>query len=222
MTSMLVETNFSSVETLSESNDGKKDWFITGIFAQGDVVNRNRRVYPNTVLEASMNEYDRDFVQKNRAVGEAEHPATTKINLDRISHVIVPGSLIREGNDYTAKAKILNTPCGNIVKGLLEGGVQIGVSTRADGKVKANSRGIMEVQNGLKMSSIDIVFAPSAPSAFVEGLMEGADFIWDTTCEDFEFIETLKEDISSTRKADLMEAKFVAFQKFMQHIRNRV
>ena len=157
---MLVETNFSAVETLSESVDGKKSWFVEGIFAQGAVVNRNRRVYPSAVLESSMNDYNENFIMKNRAVGEAEHPVTTKINLDRISHLIVPGSLNRQGDNYSAKAKVLNTPCGNLVAGLLEGGVQIGVSTRADGGVKKNSQGIMEVAPGLKMASIDIVFAP--------------------------------------------------------------
>lgn len=166
---MLIETNFSDVSTLTEGEGQQKQLYITGIFAQGGVVNRNRRVYPSAVLESAMNSYNENFIMKNRAVGEAEHPSTTKVNLDRISHVIVPGSLLKEGDNYSAKARILNTPCGNIVRGLLEGGVQIGVSTRADGQTKQNSKGIMEVQNGLKMAAIDIVFAPSAPDAFVEG-----------------------------------------------------
>lgn len=219
---MLIETNFSEVETLAESTqDGKKDWYVQGIFAQSGVVNRNRRIYPTNVLDESMDSYNKNFVMKNRAVGEAEHPATTKINLDRISHIIVPGSLIKEGNNYSAKAKILNTPCGNIVKGLLEGGVQIGVSTRADGSVNKNSSGIMEVAPGLKMASIDIVFSPSAPDAFVEGLMEGENFVWDTLSEDYEFVQSLKEEIAATSRTQLMEAKVVAFQKFMNKIRGQ-
>lgn len=216
---MLVETNFSEVQTLAEGEGSDKQLYIEGIFAQGGVVNRNRRVYPSTVLEDSMNAYNRDFIMKNRAVGEAEHPTTTKVNLDRISHVIVPGSLVKEGDNYSAKAKILNTPCGNIVRGLLEGGVQIGVSTRADGSVKRNSKGIMEVQQGLKMSAIDIVFAPSAPDAFVESLVEGEQYIWDTMSEDVAFVESLKEEIKSAKKTELTEAKIAAFHKFMLAIK---
>lgn len=216
---MLVETNFSAVETLSESVDGKKSWFVEGIFAQGAVVNRNRRVYPSAVLESSMNDYNENFIMKNRAVGEAEHPVTTKINLDRISHLIVPGSLNRQGDNYSAKAKVLNTPCGNLVAGLLEGGVQIGVSTRADGGVKKNSQGIMEVAPGLKMASIDIVFAPSAPDAMVSGLMEGESFVWDTLSEDYEFVQSLKEDVARASRANLQEAKLQAWTKFMARIK---
>lgn len=216
---MLTEVNFNEVETLSESVDGKKDWFIEGVFAQGGVVNRNRRIYPSNVLSESMDSYNTNFIKTNRAVGEAEHPATTKVNLDRISHIIVPNSLVKEGDNYRAKAKILNTPCGNIVKGLLEGGVQIGVSTRADGAVKKNSSGIMEVQTGLKMSAIDIVFAPSAPDAFVNGLMEGEDFVWDTLSEDYEFVQSLKESVDKAARIDLQEAKLRAFSAFMNKIR---
>lgn len=216
---MLIETNFSDVSTLTEGEGQQKQLYITGIFAQGGVVNRNRRVYPSAVLESAMNSYNENFIMKNRAVGEAEHPSTTKVNLDRISHVIVPGSLLKEGDNYSAKARILNTPCGNIVRGLLEGGVQIGVSTRADGQTKQNSKGIMEVQNGLKMAAIDIVFAPSAPDAFVEGLVENAGFVWDTMCEDVEFMEALKSEIHATSKSQLAEAKLKAFAKFMEHLR---
>lgn len=216
---MLVETNFSEVQTLAEGEGAEKQLYIEGIFAQGGVINRNHRVYPSVVLEESMNAYNRDFIMKNRAVGEAEHPTTTKVNLDRISHVIVPGSLLKEGDNYSAKAKILNTPCGNIVRGLLEGGVQIGVSTRADGSVKKNSKGIMEVQQGLKMSAIDIVFAPSAPDAFVESLVEGEQYIWDTMSEDTQFVESLKAEIKSAKKTELTEAKIAAFHKFMLAIK---
>ena len=216
---MLTEVNFNSVETLSESTESGKTWFIEGVFAQGGVVNRNRRLYPSKVLAESMNAYNKDFIMTNRAVGEAEHPSTTKVNLDRISHIIVPGSMVAEGDNYRCKAKILNTPMGNIVKGLLEGGVQIGVSTRADGAVSKNSSGIMEVAPGLKMSAIDIVFSPSAPDAFVNGLMEGESFVWDTMSEDYEFVRSLKEHIDTATRIDLQEAKLRAFSAFMNKIR---
>lgn len=216
---MLVETNFTEVSTLVEGEGQNKQLYITGIFAQGGVVNRNRRIYPSGILSEAMDAYNRDFIMKNRAVGEAEHPTTTKVNLDRISHVIVPGSLDRQGDNYSAKARILNTPCGNIVRGLLEGGVQIGVSTRADGQAKKNHQGIMEVQNGLKMAAIDIVFSPSAPDAFVDSLVEGEEFIWNTMCEDTEFLESLKEDVRAAKSRELAEAKVAAFGKFMKHLR---
>lgn len=216
---MLTEVNFNSVETLSESTESGKTWFIEGVFAQGGVVNRNRRLYPSKVLAESMNAYNKDFIMTNRAVGEAEHPSTTKVNLDRISHIIVPGSMVAEGDNYRCKAKILNTPMGNIVKGLLEGGVQIGVSTRADGAVSKNSSGIMEVAPGLKMSAIDIVFSPSAPDAFVNGLMEGESFVWDTMSEDYEFVQSLKEHVDTSSRMMLQEAKLQAFSAFMNKIR---
>lgn len=216
---MLVETNFSNVETICETTGDGKNLFIEGIFAQGGVVNRNRRIYPSAVLEDSMNAYNRDFIMTNRAVGEAEHPSTTKVNLDRISHIIMPGSLIKEGDNYRAKAKILNTPCGNIVRGLVEGGVKIGVSTRADGQVNRNKQGIMEVAAGLKMSAIDVVFAPSAPDAFVEGLMEGESFVWDTLSEDYEFVQSLKEGVDQAARIEKQEAKVRAFHMFMNKIR---
>lgn len=219
--SLLIETNFSEVGTLSESVDGKKQWYIEGIFAQGDVVNRNRRVYPGNILRESMHSYDKNFVSKMRAVGEAEHPTTTKVNIDRISHVIVPGTLKEEGrSNWSAKAKILNTPCGNIVTGLLEGGVQIGVSTRAGGSVKKNSSGIMEVQSDLKMSAIDIVFSPSAPDALVTGLMEGAEFVWDSISEiDKEFLETLREHLDTDKNYKSAERRLQAFTRLMETIR---
>lgn len=219
----LIETNFSEVQSLTESTEtGEKQWYIQGIFAQGDVVNRNRRIYPGEILEESMSTYDREYVQQNRAVGEAEHPKTTQVNIDRISHVIVPGSLIREsGQNWSAKAKVLNTPCGNIVKGLLEGGVQIGVSTRADGAVKRNSKGIMEVQEGLKMSAIDVVFSPSAPDALVSGLMENETYIWDSIAEaDKELVEDIRRSFKQLNKSQLNEGKIQTFRRLMEIIRN--
>lgn len=222
MSNVLIETNFSEVEALSEgSGDKPKEWFIQGIFAQGDVVNKNKRVYPGQILEQSMRDYNDNYVNKNRAVGEAEHPKTTQVNIDRISHVIVPGTLLREGKNWSAKAKVLNTPCGNIVKGLLEGGVQIGVSTRADGAVKRNTQGIMEVQEGLKMSAIDVVFSPSAPDALVSGLMENQEYVWDSIAEeDKQLIEDIKNNFKKLNKNQLDEGKIIVFRKMMEIIRN--
>lgn len=221
---VLIETNFSEVETLCESTgEGKnKEWFIHGIMAQGDVVNKNRRIYPGEILEHTMHDYNTNYVHKNRAVGEAEHPKTTQINIDRISHVIVPGTLLRESaQNWSAKAKVLNTPCGNIVKGLLEGGVQIGVSTRADGAVKRNSNGIMEVQEGLKMAAIDVVFSPSAPDALVAGLMENETYIWDSIAPaDQQLLEDIRNSFKKVRKNQLNEGTLIAFKQIMEMIKN--
>lgn len=221
---VLIETNFSEVETVCESTgEGKnKEWFIHGIMAQGDVVNKNRRIYPGEILEHTMQDYNTNYVHKNRAVGEAEHPKTTQINIDRISHVIVPGTLIRESaQNWSAKAKVLNTPCGNIVKGLLEGGVQIGVSTRADGAVKRNSNGIMEVQEGLKMAAIDVVFSPSAPDALVAGLMENETYIWDSIAPaDQQLLEDIRNSFKKVRKNQLNEGTLIAFKQIMEMIKN--
>ena len=224
MSNVLIETNFSEVESISESAvDGKeKQWYIQGIMAQGDVINKNRRIYPGGILEHTMQDYNTEYVNRNRAVGEAEHPKTSQVNIDRISHVIVPGSLVRESKqNWSAKAKILNTPCGNIVKGLLEGGVQIGVSTRADGQVKRNSKGIMEVQEGLKMAAIDVVFSPSAPDALVSGLMENQSYVWDSIAEaDKELVEDIKRSFKKLNKNQLNEGTLIAFKKMMEIIRN--
>lgn len=221
---VLIETNFSEVETLCESTgEGKnKEWFIHGIMAQGDVVNKNRRIYPGEILEHTMQDYNTNYVHKNRAVGEAEHPKTTQINIDRISHVIVPGTLVKESaQNWSAKAKVLNTPCGNIVKGLLEGGVQIGVSTRADGAVKRNSNGIMEVQEGLKMAAIDVVFSPSAPDALVAGLMENETYIWDSIAPaDQQLLEDIRNSFKKVRKNQLNEGTLIAFKQIMEMIKN--
>lgn len=221
---VLIETNFSEVETLCESTgEGKnKEWFIHGVMAQGDVVNKNRRIYPGEILEHTMQDYNTNYVHKNRAVGEAEHPKTTQINIDRISHVIVPGTLIKESaQNWSAKAKVLNTPCGNIVKGLLEGGVQIGVSTRADGAVKRNSNGIMEVQEGLKMAAIDVVFSPSAPDALVAGLMENETYIWDSIAPaDQQLLEDIRNSFKKVRKNQLNEGTLIAFKQIMEMIKN--
>lgn len=221
MSELLVETSFSEIESLQESTKEGQDWFIEGIFAQADVVNKNRRIYPGSILSESMDSYNKNYVSKNRAVGEAEHPKTTKINLDRISHVIVPGTLTESGRNWSAKAKILDTPCGKIVKGLLEGGVQVGVSTRADGSVKRNKKGIMEVQEGLKMGAIDIVFSPSAPDALVSGLMENEQYIWDSiAAADYELLEDIKKAFKDVKTPQMNNAKLNTFKSVMELIRN--
>lgn len=217
MAHVLTEANFSDVDTmLVERDNGENCWIIEGVFLQADVINRNHRIYPSRVLQQKVQEYKRDFVEQRRAVGELSHPSTTEINLDKITHLIE--SIREDGTNYIGRARILNTPTGNIVQGLLEGGVKLGVSSRAVGSVKQNGRGVNEVQEDLQIAAIDIVYQPSAPDAFVEGIMEGANFVWDTTPEDQEFAQQIYEDIQNTKSSDLEERKLQAFQAFLNQI----
>lgn len=214
---LLTESSFNT-ETITEADsDGVKSWYLNGVFMQADVVNRNHRIYPRGIMENEINSYIKEYVVPRRAVGELSHPDTASINLDKITHIIE--SIEQRGNNFYGKAKILNTPSGNIIKGLLEGGVQLGVSSRGRGSVVTNSKGINEVQKDFKLGAIDIVYQPSAPDAFVDGLMEGESFVWDSVQEDTEFLQGLKEGIHNTKIKDIQEAKMAAFAKFMNMIR---
>lgn len=167
------------VEVLIEkTEDGKKNLFIEGIFLQSAIKNRNGRVYPEEVMDAEVARYTKEAIEQKRALGELGHPDGPQINLDRASHVIT--SLKKEGTNYVGRAKIMDTPMGNIAKGMLESGVRLGVSSRGMGSLKENSKGIMEVQKDFRLATAaDIVADPSAPNAFVNGIMENVDWIWD-------------------------------------------
>lgn len=208
----LYESNFKEVETITEEINGTKNWYISGPFMQADIVNKNRRIYPKAIMEREIESYNRNYVKTRRAVGELSHPETPKINLDKISHIIE--EIRQDGNNFYGKAKILSTPCGNIAKSLLEGGVQLGVSSRGAGDVRKNSSGIMEVQDNFSLSAVDIVYQPSAPDAFVSGLMEGCE--WGTIHEDIEFIENLRNSLDKNRLFEDQEAKVNAFEKFIK------
>jgi hypothetical protein len=166
------------VQYVTEATEnGKKQHFIEGIFLQAEIKNRNGRVYPIDVLENEVKRYMRETVEKNRAYGELGHPSGPSINLDRVSHIIT--ELKKDGKNFIGKAKITETPMGNIARGLLESGANLGVSSRAMGSLK-ESNGVMVVQGDLKLSTAaDIVADPSAPDAFVKGIMEGVEWIYD-------------------------------------------
>lgn len=174
---LITELN-ESVSTLFEkTEDGAKRWFIEGVFLQSNIKNKNGRVYPFGIMEREVNRYSNDYVVKNRAVGELGHPDGPSINLDRVSHKIV--ELKQSGDNFVGKAQILNTPMGKIVQSFLEDGVAIGVSSRGMGSLKENSKGIMEVQGDFYLATAgDIVSDPSAPDAWVNGIMEGVDWTW--------------------------------------------
>jgi len=153
---------------VEEKTPGKKDFYIEGVFLQGDKENRNNRVYNANLLEREVQRYTNEYINKNRAFGELGHPQGPTINLERSSHIIK--SLVREGSDFIGKAKVIDTPYGNIVKNLINEGAQLGVSSRGMGSLKENKNGVMEVQDDFYLATAaDIVADPSAPDAFVQG-----------------------------------------------------
>lgn len=186
-----------SVVTESTEN-GKKGYFIEGIFMQGDIKNRNGRIYPSSILENEMNRYNNDFVKTKRALGELGHPNGPQINGDRVSHLIV--DMKRDGNNFIGKAKIIPTPMGEIVKTFIDEGVKIGVSTRGLGSVKATKEGIMEVQNDFHLATVDIVTDPSGPNCFVNGIMENTEYYYDIAAGNWRVAEKLEETVKELKK----------------------
>lgn len=177
MALLITEVFNEDCEVLVEANeDGKKSHYIEGIFMQGDLKNRNGRVYPSAVLEKEMNRYNDQFIKTKRALGELGHPDGPQINGDRVSHLI--NEMKKDGVNFTGKAKILGTPMGEIVKTFIDEGVKIGVSTRGLGSVRQKD-GIMEVQNDFHLATIDVVTDPSGPDCFVNGMMENTEYFFD-------------------------------------------
>lgn len=208
------QTNFVVEEKLGKG----KQYFIEGIFLQSEMKNKNGRMYPEKVMDNEVNRYITEYVNKNRAYGELGHPETPSINLDRVSHLIV--GLRKEGTNYVGKAKILDTPMGKIAKGLLDGGANLGVSSRALGSLKTNNEGIQVVQNDFMLSTAaDIVADPSAPDAFVRGIMESKEWVFVDGKFEEKQIDEVNSFIKRTSSKNLDEAKIRAFQHFLGKIR---
>jgi hypothetical protein len=208
------ETKFIVEEKLGKG----KQYFIEGIFLQSEIKNRNNRMYRESTMDKEVGRYMESYVKQNRAYGELGHPDTPSINLDRVSHLIV--DLRKEGTNYIGKAKILETPMGNIARGLLDGGANLGVSSRALGSLEMNKEGVQIVQDDFMLSTAaDIVADPSAPDAYVRGIMENKEWVF----VDGKFVEKhIEEAKAIIRKApskQLQEAKLVAFQNFLSKIR---
>ena len=203
------------VKYVTESTEsGKKNLYIEGIFLQCEQKNRNNRSYKLSTMQREVGRYMKEFVEKGRAFGELGHPNGPQINLDRVSHLIT--NLRQEGNDFIGRAKITETPMGNIARGLIESGAQLGVSSRGLGSLAANKAGIMEVQDDFHLATAaDIVADPSAPDAFVQGIMEGVEWVWDNGIVKAQHIDEMKTKIRSTSKRELEEAKLAAFKKFL-------
>jgi len=210
----LIREVFEQTNTIVESKLGKgKEYFIEGIFLQSELKNRNGRMYPESVMDNEVGRYIKESVEKNRAYGELGHPDTPSINLDRVSHMIV--SLRKEGTNYIGKAKILETPMGQIARGLLDGGANLGVSSRALGSLQTNNEGVQIVQDDFMLSTAaDIVADPSAPDAFVRGIMESKEWVFVDGKFVEQHIEEAKRSIRKASSSNLEEAKIIAFQSF--------
>ena len=203
---LIAEYIDQSIETvITEAKDGKpKQFAIEGVFAQAEQKNRNGRIYPRPIMEKAVDKYVTEQVSQKRAVGELNHPDGPTVNLDKVSHLIT--DLRWEGNDVVGKAQILDTPMGQIVKGLLEGGVQLGVSTRGMGSLE-NKGGTMYVRDDFHLNTVDIVQDPSAPQAFVNGIMEGVEWVWNNGVIQpqqliEEDVEEIEEEIQDVEKIE--------------------
>lgn len=214
---LITEHLDSSIQVLTEAKkDGTKGYAIEGVFMQAEKANRNGRIYEKKIMESAVNKYVTEQVKTGRAVGELNHPDGPTINLDKVSHRIT--DLHFEGNDVIGKASILNTPMGKIVQGLLEGGVQLGVSSRGMGSLEKGSDGVMRVGNDFMLSTVDIVQDPSAHDAFVNGIMEGVEWIWDNGLLKAQQIEKYETEIKKAKGSELSEAKLRVFHDFLSKL----
>ena len=201
-----------------EKEDGNKDYYIEGVFMQGGIKNRNGRMYPVEVLEKEVNRYNKEYIEKKRAFGELGHPAGPTINLDRVSHMVT--ELKKDGKNFVGRAKIMDTPMGGIVKNLMNEGATLGVSSRGMGSLKSSRDGVQQVQSDFYLATAaDIVADPSAPDAFVNGIMEGMEWIWDNGILKAQQIEAYKEKVEeSVSKKDLENAKLKVFEDFIRKL----
>jgi hypothetical protein len=203
---------------LTEESEGgkKKNYYIEGIFLQGDLKNRNGRLYPVKMLESKVNEYKENFLSKKRAMGELGHPEKPAMNLDRVSHVFE--SLERDGNNFIGRAKIMDTPMGNIVKAMMDEGIKLGVSSRGLGSV-VRKNGLDVVQEDFQIITAgDIVADPSAPDAFVDGIMEGKEWVWDNGIYQEKDADKAKKIIESASSKNLQEAKVMVWMDFFSKL----
>ena len=215
---LITETNLDGIDMITEAKeDGSKNYYIEGVFMQSETKNKNGRMYPKDILMNEVTRYAKEYVGNKRALGELGHPEGPTVNLERVSHIIT--DLHQEGNNIIGKAKIMDTPYGKIVKNLIDEGAKIGVSSRGMGSLKKNREGINEVQKDFMLSAVDIVADPSAPSAFVNGIMEGKEWIWENGIIKSQDIESYEDLINSaSSKVDLEEKTLFAFVDFLSKL----
>ena len=214
----LIREEIESVEFIVESKNGKKQLYIEGVFLQGDIKNRNGRMYPMETLRREVERYSENHVQAGRALGELGHPDGPTVNLDRVSHKIV--SLRESGSNFIGKAKILGTPMGKIASSLIDEGVKLGVSSRGIGSLKMTREGVNVVGDDFMLATAaDIVADPSAPDAFVEGIMEGKDWVWDGGILREKFAAKMYQEIDTlTTQKELEERKLALFNNFLSNL----
>jgi len=215
---LMSEYTEQHIETIIESKEGGgKSYAIEGVFAQAESKNRNGRIYPRAIMENAVGKYVTDQVSQKRAVGELNHPEGPTVNLDKVSHLIT--QLEFKGNDVIGKASILDTPNGKIVKGLLDGGVRLGVSTRGMGSLE-NRNGTMYVKDDFILNTVDIVQDPSAPAAFVNGIMEGVEWVWNNGVICQQVIEEMETEIRTAPKKHLYETQVREFKNFLSLLKS--
>ena len=215
--SEFTENNLEFI-TEQDKKTGKKNYKIQGIFAQAEKKNRNGRIYPMPIMEKALKKYDTEQVQKGRAVGELNHPEGPTVNLDKVSHKI--NKLEFQGNDIVGEASILETPMGQIVKGLLDGGVTFGVSTRGMGSLSQRNDA-MVVNSDYILNAVDIVQDPSAPGAFGNGIMEGVEWVWTNGIIEAQTIERMETEIKKAPRADLYETQVREFKNFLSILKSK-
>ena len=213
----LITENIENVEYLTEeTKDGKKNYTIKGVFMQADIKNRNGRVYPKDILIKEVKRYNDDFINNRRAFGELGHPEGPVVNLERVSHMI--NKLYQDGNNFIGEAKILDTPYGKIVKNLIDEGAKLGVSSRGMGTL-IHKNGANHVKDDFYLATAaDIVADPSAPNAFVEGIMEGKEWVWNNGNLKEQDIDALKVKVESAKRAQRAEVNARVFQEFLKKI----
>ena len=214
----LITEELTDVKLIAEADEnGKKSHKIKGIFMQANIKNRNGRVYPMEVLENEVNRYRKEFINKKRAFGELGHPDGPTVNLERVSHIITSLEGDGKGN-YVGEAKVTDTPYGKIVKSLIDEGAQLGVSSRGMGSLE-NKGGTNYVKSDFYLATAaDIVADPSAPSAFVQGVMEGKEWVWDNGIVKEKDISEIQQEIEAARSFELAEKQTAAFEKFMRKV----
>ena len=213
----LITETIEDIEVLTEANTkGGKDYKIKGVFMQADIKNRNGRVYPVETLGKEVQRYTTEYINKRRAFGELGHPDGPTVNLERVSHMIT--SLKPEGKNFIGEAKVMDTPYGKIVKNLIDEGAQLGVSSRGMGSIQTSSKGNVVGKDFYLATAADIVADPSAPDAFVEGIMEGKEWVWDNGVLKSKTVEEYKSEIERVRRTELAEVKSKVFKDFVSKL----
>ena len=212
----LISEEIQDAQYLVEETNGKKNYKIKGGFLQSDIKNRNGRIYENDILTKEVKRYNQEFINKKRAFGELGHPDGPVVNLERVSHMIT--SLKSEGKNFIGEAKIMDTPYGKIVKGLIDEGAQLGVSSRGMGSLVQKNGANYVGKDFYLATAADIVADPSAPDAFVEGIMENKEWVWDNGVIKAQDIEEYKEHIKEAKRLKLAEAKVKVFKNFIEKL----